>query len=409
MSRSAELEEQEPTGYAALLRVEGFPRLVLSLLLGRTAGQMLTVSLVLFVLSRYGSPALAGTAAFLITFPGLLLAPVAGAMLDRYGRAKLVVVDYVVAAAVLGLMAGLSAVHALPAAALLTICFIGSLTGPLSAAGARSLFPTIVPVWLWPRANAFDSTTHVVASLIGAPLGGVLVAIAGGEWALAAAAGLFAVAGLAMLSVRDPGVRESDGHLLRDAWTGLIYVMRNSTIRGIALTLSTFSAGWGVLVIALPVLVLSRLHQGPATVGYLEGLMAAAGIASALLAGRMRIAGRERQVMAVAALGCAISMAVLPFARSVGVVAIAMFAVGFVNGPFDVALFTLRQRRTDPARFGRVFAVSMALNMLGSPLGSAAAGPLIGQSLDAALWAAVAVSLLAAWLPIVTIPAKTGD
>src|SRR5207302_3964026 len=139
---TTELEAQLPTAYSALLRVEGFPRLVVSLLLGRIAGQMLTVSLVLFVLSGYHSPQLAGAAAFLLTFPGLCLSPIAGALLDRYGRARLVTVDYAIASAALLLLACLSLAHALPGALLLTICGVASLTGPLSAAGGRSLFPT---------------------------------------------------------------------------------------------------------------------------------------------------------------------------------------------------------------------------------------------------------------------------
>jgi MFS family permease len=384
--------------------VEGFPRLVISLLLGRIAGQMLSVTLILFVLSRYHSPQLAGAAAALMLLPGLLLSPVAGALLDRYGRAPLVTLDYLIAAATLYLIAGLAAGHALPAPLLLAICGVSSLTGPLSAAGARSLFPILVPTHLWERANAFDSSSHVLASLIGAPIGGVLVALAGGEWALAAAATLFAGAGLAMLKVHDPGARHSDSHVLADAWAGLLYVVRDRTIGGIALTLSIWSLGWGCLVIALPVLLLGRLHQGPATVGYLWGLMGAAGIVSALVTGRMRTAGRERQLMVASILLVAVGMAVIPLAPTVGVVAIGIVAIGFFNGPFDIALFTLRQRRTDPARFGRVFAVSMSLNTIGSPIGAALAGPLISWSLDAALWGAVLVALLAAVFPILVIP-----
>jgi hypothetical protein len=37
----------------------------------------------------------------------------------------------------------------------------------------------------------------------------------------------------------------------------------------------------------------------------------------------------------------------------------------------DIALFTMRQRRTDPAWIGRAFAVSMALNFVGFPIGAA--------------------------------------
>jgi MFS family permease len=391
------------------MRVPGFRRLVVSLLLGRVSGSMLAVALVLFVLSRYHSPQLAGASVFLLTFPGLLVSPIAGALLDRYGRALLVTVDYLIAAGTLFLLAGLSAGHALPAPILLAICGVSSLTGPLSAAGARSLFPILVPNYLWERANALDSSTHVLASLIGAPLAGVLVAFAGGEWALAATASLFAFGAIAMFRVHDPGSRNVDGEVFADAWAGLMYVVRNRTLSGLALTLSTYSLGWGCLVIAVPVLVLGRLHEGPAAVGYLWGLMGAAGIVSALLTGRIRMMGRERQLIVASILASAAAMAVLPLAGSFVVIAAAVVAIGLANGPFDIAFFTLRQRRTDPARFGRVFAVSMSLNMIGQPIGSALAGPLIGWSLNAALWVAVLVVLLSAVFPIVAIPADAED
>ena len=114
-----------------------FTNLVVSQLLGRVAGQMLRVGLVLFVLSRYHSPQLAGAATFLLLFPGLLIAPVAGVLLDRHGRTRLVTIDYLVAAAALLSIAGLSARHALAPPLLLAICAVASITGPLSWAGLR--------------------------------------------------------------------------------------------------------------------------------------------------------------------------------------------------------------------------------------------------------------------------------
>ena len=57
--------------------------------------------------------------------------------------------------------------------------------------------------------------------------------------------------------------------------------------------------------------------------------------------------------------------------------------------------------------FGAILiAVSMSVNYIGSPIGSALAGPLIGRSLDVALWMAVALSLVAAIIPMFTIPAR---
>jgi len=368
---------------------------------------MVTVTLILFVLARYHSPQLAGLTAFLAIFPGLVVSPLAGALLDRHGRARLVVLDYLIAASSVGLIAALSARGILPAALLLAIVAIASLTNPLSSTGARSLFPVLAPPALWERANALDSSGHVFSALLGAPAAGALTGLVGPEWALAAASAVFVAAAAVMLRLPEPasgGART--GSLIRNAWLGLEYVMRNATLRGLALTLSSFNLSWGILTIAVPVLVLDRLHSGPTAVGLLWGAMGAAGLVSALIAGRISSHGRERQLMFGAILLSSFGVALLPFATALPLVAVAIVIVGVANGPFDIGLFTLRQRRTDPAWFGRAFAVSMSVNWIGQPIGSALAGPLIGYSLDAALWAAFAISLVSALFPMLAVPAR---
>jgi predicted MFS family arabinose efflux permease len=370
------------------------------------AGRVVAVGLVLFVLSRYHSPQLAGAAVFLFTFPGLLLSPLAGALLDRYGRARLVTVDYLVAGVMLALIAVLSIAHALPPSLLLVLCGLASVTGPLGIGGARSLVPSLVPNHLWERANALDTSSDVFSSIIGAPLAGVLVGLAGGEMALAASTLLFAIAGVAMFTVLDRGFEPQGGPVLAEAWSGLLYVLRNRTLVGLAVTFFAFSVGWGCLVLAVPVLILGRLHQGPAAVGYVWGLVGVAGLASMLFVGRLRTEGRERQLMAGPILAMAAIMAVMPFAGSVVVVAVALICIALVETPFDLAFLTLRQRRSDPARFGRVFAVSVSLNMLGGPIGSVIAGPLIAWNITVALWFAVAVTAVSAVFPLLVIPAR---
>jgi predicted MFS family arabinose efflux permease len=389
------------------MRVPGFAYLYTSLLVGRVSGQMVAITIVLFVLARYHSPQLAGLTVFVAITPGLVVSPIAGALLDRYGRARLVLIDYLVAAATGLLVAGLSWRHSLPALLLLAIVFISSLTLPLSNSGARSLFPVLAPRHLWERANALDSSGHVIATLLGAPLAGVLVGVAGPEWALVATAIGYASAAALISRVHDPiAIDAGRPSVLVDAIKGLVYVVRNATLRGLAMTLTTFNLGWGILNIAIPVLVLGRLHQGPASVGILWGVMGAAGLVSALVTGRIDSRGRERQLMLVAILISACAMALLPFASSLAVVLVVMLIAGFANGPFDIGLFTLRQRRTDPAWFGRAFAISMSVNWLGTPVGSALAGPVIAWSLDAALWAAAGVALVSAVFPFVAIPSK---
>jgi MFS family permease len=387
------------------LRVPGFARLYAGLLLGRAGGSMWLLILVLFALQRYHSPQLAGIVAFLSIVPGLLLAPVAGALLDRHGRAKLVVADYLIAAFACALIGGLSASHLLQQPLLLVIVGLASLTNPLSIAGARTLFPVIAPREMWERANALDSSGHVIASLVASPLAGVLVGLVGGEWALAVAAAIFAVAALVMLRLPDPSPG-SQGSILRNAWLGLRYVVHNATLRGIAITMFIFNLGTGALTITLPVLVLDRLHQGPATVGILLGIEAVAGLGAALVFGRLKTEGKERLLMFGGLVVSTVAIALLPLASSLPLVVVSVVLFGLALGPFDIGLFTIRQRRVDPAWFGRAFAVSMAINYIGTPIGSALAGPVIASSLNLALWASVAICAVSTLLPLLVIPAR---
>ena len=60
---------------------------------------MASVALVLFALERFHSPAIAGVTVFASAFPGIAMSPLAGAILDRSGRIKLIMLDYSIAAA----------------------------------------------------------------------------------------------------------------------------------------------------------------------------------------------------------------------------------------------------------------------------------------------------------------------
>ncbi|TMD27644.1 MAG: hypothetical protein E6I94_09445, partial [Chloroflexi bacterium] len=61
--------------YRALLDVPSLDRVLLGMIIARTAGAMVGVAIVLFTLITYGSPELAGLATFCSVFPGLLVSP----------------------------------------------------------------------------------------------------------------------------------------------------------------------------------------------------------------------------------------------------------------------------------------------------------------------------------------------
>jgi MFS family permease len=381
------------------------PRLVAAALLGRTGQQMGQVATVLFVLDRFHSPTIAGLYVLLVVMPGLIVAPIAGALLDRRGRTALIMLDYLLAAACGVLIVVLAQTDVLTSWMLLGIAAVSSLTGPLSNTGTRTLFPLLVPRQLWDRANAVDSGGFVLSIVAGPALVGVVVATSGTVAGLIASAAMFILAAAVLVGLADPPrLAPRATSLLRDARDGLVYVVTNRALRGLAIGVSLSNLGYGIAIVAVPVLVLDHLHQGPGTVGALWAMVGVAGAVASLIAGRFNSDGRERHMVSFGMSGVALGLLMLAVAQNVVIAALAMIVFGLANGPFDIGLFSLRQRRTDPAWLGRAFAVSMALNFCGVPIGSALAGPVLSVSLGVAFTAGAVTSLAGAAVIMLMIP-----
>ena len=391
--------------YRALLAVPSLGRVLLGMQLARIAQTMVSVALVLFTLTHYGSPALTGLVIFVSLVPGLLISPLAGALLDRHGRTRLIIVDFVVALAALTLIGVLALAGELPVWLLVLIVGVASLTNPLSSTGLRSLFPILVPAHLWERVNAVDSNGYIVASIIGPPLAAGLVALVGGPMTLIGVGAIFGVAALVLVGAPDPRtVTTSSGSLLRDAWEGMQYTWRNRTLRGLGFSISVLNLSGGMTTIVVPLLVLDHLHLGAAAVGWVFAISGVAGIFTAFLVGRVDTHDREWSMLVWPMAGMAVAVALLLATDSLLLVALSMALTGLLNGPLDIGMFTMRQRRTDPALLGRAYAVSMSFNFMGFPVGSAIAGVLAPAWLDGAIVFGVAACLAAAVIAAVLVP-----
>lgn len=389
--------------YRALLAVPNLSRVLLAMMIARLAQTILGFAIVLFALTEYGDAGVAGLATFASIFPGLLASPIAGALLDRHGRIRLVILDYLVTVVAVGLIGGLALAGRLPPALLIVIVSVSSLTGILSVTGVRSLFPLIVPKPLWERVNAVDSTGYVAASILAPPIAAGLVAILGGPMAMIVIAAAFLVAAVSMIGILDPpSDTASTGSILVDAWQGLQYTWRNPTLRGLGFSISLLNIAGGMTTIVIPIIVLQRLALDPPVVGLLFAASGVAGMISVFLFGRVDSRGREWNMLIIPMLGVAPATALLlgaldaPTAVALALIGTSQGIFGLLNGPLDVALFTIRQRRTDPAWMGRAFAVSMAFNFAGYPIGAAITGAIAGYSISAAIVLGVAACVVAA-------------
>jgi hypothetical protein len=103
--------------------------------------------------------------------------------------------------------------------------------------------------------------------------------------------------------------------------------------------------------------------------------------------------------------GMGIAAAMLLVRSNLVALILVMGITGLLTGPLDIALFTIRQRRTDLRWTGRAFAVSMSFNALGSPIGSALAGIVAARSIDTAIAFGVVACLISGVLAAMMIPA----
>jgi predicted MFS family arabinose efflux permease len=328
----------------------------------------------------------------------------------------------VVALAAMGVIGALALLDLLPGPVLLMIAVVSSLTSILSHVGLRSLFPILVPEPLWERVNAVDSNGYVVATILGPPIAALLVALLGGATALVVIGLAFGIAAFVLVGVPDPPApTASSGRVFLDAWNGLVYTWRNRTLRGLGFAITTANLAHGMTTIVLPLIILERFGLSEIVVGLVFAVSGLSGVVSAFVFGRMDTRGREWSLLVwpmvalvptVAILLVAAGQAPLPVGLSL--LFLEMFLVGLLIGPMDIALFTVRQRRTDPAWMGRAFAVSMAFNYVGMPIGAALAGLLADGSIEAAIivlgiGGSMLAAAAAAFLVPRTDPALTAD
>jgi hypothetical protein len=189
-------------------------------------------------------------------------------------------------------------------------------------------------------------------------------------------------------------------------------------LRGLAISIASLTFAGGIISIVVPLIVLDGLGGSELAVGMAFALSGLAGLASVIWFGRRDTRGKEWRLVVI---GMSIQIPATAFlwladgtvglvVPLVGYAAIgaSLLLTGLLEGPLDIGMFTMRQRRTDPAWFGRAFAISMAVNAIGFPIGAAVAGGLAEISVGLAVLVGVVAATLATTFAAVLVP-RTDD
>ena len=239
--------------------------------LARTADEMVGLSVVLFVLDRTDSAALAGAAVAGYTLPAVLTGPLLGAWLASAGkRATLALAGNELVLAVVAVALVLTVGH-VPAAVVVVLTAFAGVSLPLTSAGYSSLLPAMVGRAALAKANTVDAMSVNGPAIAGPAVAGTLAAAFSPTVSILAVAVVAVVAAVVTLPMRvTPRDADIDRPaLLRVAKAGLAHLASTPPLRAATLA-SVVSYGCvGLLVVALParVVQLGVGPQMPATCG----------------------------------------------------------------------------------------------------------------------------------------------
>ncbi|MEU7604550.1 MFS transporter [Streptomyces sp. NPDC041003] len=285
------------------------PRTYLVWLAG-TRASLLGDAVLYFPLGWAASAHGGGTGALVltaITLPRTLLLLLGGAVGDRFGaRGVMVVGDAVMLAATLALALASSRLDASPRLLVAVAAVVGTVDAfYLPAAGAMPR--SLVGKAQLPRALAVQQAAGQLASLLGAPLGAVLVAAAGLTGAALADAATFAVVLVVLVCVRPAFDVERSPRaegLLAGAADGVRVAAGDPVLRS-ALLLTAAAACFLLPVVSLLNPLLAREHGWSAgAAGLIAGGQSLGVVAVALLVSRR---GTLRRLGRGAALGLCVA------------------------------------------------------------------------------------------------------
>ena len=314
------------------------------------------------------------------TVPGIVLGPVAGAVIDRIGP-KLTLGF----AKALGVVASLALVSADDFRTLAVLSSLHGVASVFSHPAIQSMPPRLVPDRHLARTNALVSLTDELAIVLGPVAAGVSIAAFGfrGAFVFDAATYLLGLAVLPMVRLRPPAADSEQGSgpgapvRFRDALEGWRLIARVGLLRRTVACTAAVHILYGTALLAEPLYVRDVLERSESVFAALQTAFGICLVIGGLVAARLgeRVASFGWVALGVA---CSGGTAVLylgtPFV-AVAFLGVALWGVAtaMISGPSRTVL----QRASPETAHGRVLSADFVAASAAELAGVAAAGVLI--------------------------------
>ena len=348
------------------------------------------VALTWFVYDTTHSPEALGLLSLFYTGPVILGGLVAGWLLDRFDRRRVMMADSLLRAAIFLLIPLLHAAGMLALWHVYAVAAVYGFLMMIPLAGGPTIVPTLVPREQLPAANALEMLSFTLGGVIGPPLAGLLIARTGAPNVIVLDALSYLLFVLALTQVHPLAEESAPGQSRQSYGLGdAIRLLRhNKILFSTTFMFMAYNIGSGALAVWLPIFSDRLLGGGAEFYGVLLGFTAVGEVVSSFLAGSLALPFTFGTAICLTAISAGASLGIFLLApsRLLAIASVALF--GLFSAPLTIWAQTLRMRIIPPALRGRTFALLRMLMQSGNPIGGALAGlamPLLGLSATIAL------------------------
>lgn len=351
------------------------------------------VALVVLVVDLTGSPGWIAAVTVSRMLAYIFLAPVGGAMADRYDRRRLMVTFDLVRAVLMMGLAFIAFTDGPVVVALVLATLTSAAAQPYSPA-ARATTPELVPEGDLAAANAAESIVGQVAAFLGPALGAALVAVSNTGPAFVFNAVTFVVSasmvvGLGYLGGGRAGVAEPSAAaptILKDIAEGMGAVKTDPGLVALLLIGMAQAFFYGVEIVAHVLVAEDRLGMGPDGVGLLVAALGVGGILMAPFTAKMGAGRRAGTILWASSVLTALPMLALAVLSSPALAVAVLVVEGAMLVVFEVVHVTILQRAAPADVLGRVFGLLDSAGAFAQMAGALAVPVLVGAlSLEWAL------------------------
>src|SRR3984893_2440631 len=361
--------------YREVLNIAPFRRFWVGQAVSYFGDMMNTTGLAIMLLVITHSASVIALGLIAKAVPTILFGLVAGPIVDRFNRQR-VMIFADVARAILTVTIPFLALTWLPG--VFIAVFLVATASTLFNPAKQAIIPNLVPPQLLVKANSLVFSSERAMELLGYAAAGVIAAAISWTLLFLIDAGTYVFSAVTLLGIPDVvrSTQKAAPRIVQDVADGMRFIASSRILRSTMGITAMVGLSPGAPFPTLVVLAYGALNAGPFGYGVLEAVIGAGAVIGALAAPQLMSRYSAGILILVGVAGCGASYTLVGLLRNLPFAIAFLFLCGLASTVYFVPLISVIQREAPDYIRGRVMSSRFLLAQAGLLGGMAVAGPL---------------------------------